>query len=62
MGSSPESRQATREALGRVERQTVKLSIATLEKRAAASGTVVISDRLARSIAGNLRRLLERGG
>lgn len=47
--------------LGRTERDTIRLSIATLEKRAAISRQVVISDRLARSIAGHLRRLLDKG-
>ena len=45
--------------LGPLERQSIRLTIATLEKQAAASGKVVISDRLARAIAGWLKQLTQ---
>ena len=46
---------------GRLERDCIRLCIATLEKRARKGHRVEISDRLALVIAKHLRRLLERG-
>lgn len=46
-------------ALGRLERDTVRLTVTLLEKRAAVSREVVISNQLAMVIAKHLRTLLE---
>ena len=47
--------------LDAMERDTLRMNIQTLEARAAAGKEVIISDKLARVIARQLRRLMERG-